>query len=215
MAEKTQNGIRWDRIEEVRARLASGFYDDPDIQSDLIERSLDQLLDRLQGIPVGDGDEYRDLVANVLAASLEEVVDVPMMRKEVAIDGGRADLELPIRIENIDKHAVWHSWHRRYRLRCMLVETKNMQSQAAHEDINQLKGYLQGGNRGHFGLIVSRSGFTKNAMKTLSATAKSGSYLILPFDNRELGDLLRMSKQEHENAMEFLRRKELFLLQAA
>lgn len=215
MAKTALPVIRWDRIAKARALVESGFMDDPDVQQELLVRSLDPLIEALDKCPIGDGNQYRDVVASALGAALAEVVDVPLMRKEVSINGGRADIELPVRIERLDVNPVWASWHRRYELRCVVVESKNLRGPSRNEDVSQLVGYLQGGGRGRFGMLVSRNGFTRNAFTTLSATAKMGSHLVIPFDNKELCAFVKMSGKSSQKASEFLRRKETLLLQAS
>ena len=134
----------------------------------------------LSGNRVGDGDAYRDVVAIALATALRDIVDVLLMQKEVSIEGGWADLEMPVRIENVRDFKLWDSWQNDYCIRCILVETKNLRMAAQYEHVNQLMGYLRDGDRGRFGFLVSRNGFTKKARVTLSRIAKERRHLVLP-----------------------------------
>lgn len=55
-----------------------------------------------------------------------------------------------------------------------MVEVKNRRDPATPEDAGQIKRYLDTAKKGRFGILISRSGFTKNALKTLQiyTTAK-------------------------------------------
>jgi hypothetical protein len=172
------------------------------------KNSVADLIHAIDQCPAKEGDRFRDLVAEVCALALDGIVDVPLIRKEVAVCGGRADIELPLRSENLNSFRQLTTWHAKYDIRMILVETKNLAEAAKHEDVSQLQSYS-----GRFGVIVSRNGFTTAAWKTLHETAKKGEYLILPLDGADLTHLLKARKKGVPTLETILRRKETHLLQ--
>lgn len=209
----TRENIRWDRVAKARARIASGKYDSPTvIRTILGRRGLDRLLNALDKCLVGNGHEYRDVVANILTDSLDGVVDAALSRKEFSAGGGRADIDLPMRLEALHAFPLWDHWTRRYEIRSIIVETKNEVKQATAEDIGQLERYLNRANLGRFGIFVARSGFAQSATTELSAIARKGERLILPLSHSDLHGFAQAANDD--NAMEYLRRRETLLLQA-
>lgn len=210
-----QAHLRWDRIAKARARLEAGFYDDPQILDAILDRCLDDIIVDVVNCPVGDGHRYRDIAAEAISVSLGQVVDPFLMRKEFSSQGGRGDIELPVRTESLSEYPLWDSWSRRFGIRSIVVEIKNTRSHASVRDIQQTLAYLVTSRLGRFGMTVSRSGFSRGARKQLRAIAASDDYLVLPFDQDDLEALLRVSGRGADATMEFLRRKETLLLQAA
>jgi hypothetical protein len=206
----------WERVERARTRIEQGCYDSPAvIDSILASRRLDRILNDLERCPIGEGHAYRDLVAEALANCLSDVVDVPLVRREVAVEGGRADIELPLRIEALEGLPLWRQWVQAYRLRSIMVETKNEKNQAVVADVSQLTAYLSQGSFGRLGMLVTRRGFTANAMRSLAATAKRGEFLIIPMTQEHLQGMAVASEIGSGATTEFLRRRATLLLQAA
>jgi hypothetical protein len=172
----------------------------------LADRRVDRIQPDLDKCPIGEGHKYRDLVAESLTKSLGGVVDAPLSRKELGVSGGRADIELPIRIEALSNFPLWDHWARRYEIRSIVIESKN-------QDIGQLERYLNHAGLGSFGIFVARKGFGRNALTNLAKIAKDGDRLILPLDHEGLHQLAKASRAG--NGMEYLRRQETLLLQQA
>jgi hypothetical protein len=213
---KTSGKVRWARVDKARTRIERGFYDDPAVFDKILPpRRLDRILTDLNKCPVGDGDQYRDLVAETVSGCLSDVVDVPLSRREFKAAGGRGDIELPLKIEALNDLPLWGRWANKYDMRSILLESKNEKGQASVEDVSQLAGYLNQVGVGHFGLLVARKGFSRNAIKNLSSVAKGNLNLIIPLDHDQLGELVKASKDGSRATMEYLRRRETLLLQAA
>jgi hypothetical protein len=180
----------------------------------LAARRLDRILLDLDSCPVGQGHEYRNLVAESLSKSLAEVIDVPLSRCEFPAAGGRGDIELPLRTEVLPDYPLWQRWSAKYDARHVIVETKNEKGQAGVEDVSQLAGYLNQVGVGRLGLLVARNGFSRNAIQNMSVVAKGGQSLIIPLDHEHLGELAKASRNGPKASMEYLRRRETLLLQA-
>ena len=213
---KTSSKVRWDRIRKARTRIEQGFYDDPAVLDKILApRKLDRILKDLNKCPVGDGHQYRDLVAEVVSKCLSDVVDVPLSRREFKAAGGRSDIELPLRIEALTDLPVWSRWADKYDMRSIVLESKNEKHQSSVQDVSQLKGYLDLLGVGRFGLLVVRNGFSRNTIQNLSRVAKENRTLILPLDHEQLGELANASKDGSKATMEYLRRRETLLFQTA
>ncbi len=206
--------IRWDRVKKARNRIAAGHYDNDAFFGRILSpRRLDRILFELDECPVGQGHQYRDLVAESLSKILESVVDTPLSRREVPAAGGRADIELPLRTERLDAFPLWDRWAERYQIRSILVETKNEQAQASVQDVSQLAGYFGSTSLGRFGVLVARNGFARNAVTNMAAMARIGASLIIPLNHGQLCELGRASRDGPGASMEYLRRRETLLLQ--
>lgn len=210
------HSIRKDRVAKARQRIAAGSYDASGvIDSILSNRLLDRVLKDFDRVPVGAGHEYRDLVAECLAASLSNVIDVPLTRTEFLAGGGRGDIDLPVRTEVLRDFPLWDHWTRRYAVRSVIVETKNEKNKASVEDVSQLEGYFGRTKLGRLGILVARMGFTANARQALKGMARDGTSLIIPLDHHGVKELARASKDGPAASMEYLRRQETLLLQCA
>jgi len=170
--------------------------------------SADMMLTLLDYCNVGDGDLYESMVMDVIGRILSGIVDCELARQQVPVAGGFCDIEFPICTEIPHGHRLWYEWIRYYEMRSLLVEVKNMAEKASYEDVSQLQGYLSGARMGRLGVLVSRSGFTSPALSRMSALASAHELLILPLDHDELKTLLRFSKEDVQNIMRYLRRKE-------
>ena len=213
---KTSGKVRWGRVNSARARIERGFYDHPAVLDKILStRRLDRIMADLNNYPVGDGHQYRDLVAETVSKCLADVVDVPLSRREFQAAGGRGDIDLPLRIEALNDLPVWSRWAMKYDMRSIVLESKNERDQASVEDVSQLAGYLEQVGVGHFGLLVARNGFSRNALKNLSSVARGNHNLILPLNHAQLRELGKASKDGSQATMEYLRRRETLLLQAA
>lgn len=207
--------MRWDLIARQRTRIQAGFYDDTAFLKEFFERSLDDIVGDIVGCPVGDGARFLDVTAQAISRSLGPVVDPALMRKEFSSKGGRGDIDLPVRTESISEYSLWNFWCSRYSIKSIIIETKNLTPEAAVSDIQQSLSYLVTTGLGHFGMVVSRSGFTPPAMEQLESIASGNEFLLLPLDQHDLVQLVRASDEGPSKPMEFLRRKETLLLQAA
>ncbi len=207
--------MNWTKITKAKALIDAGFYDDPFVLDAILEhRSMDALLVDLNRCPVGEGNKYRDIVAEVLIKSLSYVIDVPLVRKELTIEGGRADLELPIKTEHLNGYYLWQDWCRRYDVRSVIVEVKNMANPCSVACVQQIKGYLNDGPFGRIGLLVSRHAFSSNASENLRACARDRRCLILPFSHNDLIQFANASSKGTLHSMGFLRRVETRLVQS-
>lgn len=206
--------LRWDRVAKARARIASGLYDNPLVlEKILAPRRLDRIQFDLNHCQIGQGNQYRDLVAESLSTSLAHVVDAPMSRCEFPAAGGRGDIELPLRTEVLPDFPLWARWSAKYDVRNIIVETKNEKSQAGVEDVSQVAGYLNELGVGRLGFLVARMGFSRNAIQNMSSVARNGQNLIIPLDHKHLGELGKASRKGPQATMEYLRRRETLLLQ--
>ncbi|UCE59063.1 MAG: hypothetical protein JSU63_16660 [Phycisphaerales bacterium] len=207
--------MRWDRVARARKLIESGDYDVPWIVQEFLPRCQDDIIADVLACPVGEGHRYRDVAAEAVSRSLGSVVDHALMRKEFSSHGGRGDVELPLRTESISDYPLWSLWCRRFGIKSIIIETKNTRTQATVRDVQQTLAYLVTSRLGHFGLVVSRSGFSRGAKKHLCEIASSDEYLLLPLDHHDLIQFIRASVGGPTRTMEFLRRKETLLLQAA
>ena len=208
--------VHWDRVEKARDRIKRGLYDDPKVLDNILSpRRLNRIIADLNKCPIGDGHKYRDLIGETVSKCLSDVVDVPLSRREVAAAGGRGDIELPLRIEALIDLPVWARWADEYDMRSIVLESKNEKSQASVEDVCQLSGYLDTLGVGRFGLLVARKGFSRNATERLSSVARDSRNLIIPLDHEQIGQLAKASRKGSMATMEYLRRQETLLLQAA
>lgn len=211
---KSSGQHRWDRVAKARARIANGLYDDASVLDTILSpRRLDRIQFDLDHCQIGQGHQYRDLVAESLSKALADVVDVPMSRCEFQSAGGRGDIELPLRTEVLPDFPLWARWSTRYDVRNVIVETKNEKKQAGVEDVSQLAGYLNQLGVGRFGFLVARNGFSRNAMQNMSAVARRGDNLIIPLAHEHLSELGKASRKGPQATMEYLRRRETLLLQ--
>jgi hypothetical protein len=173
----------------------------------LSKTPLDAIIQGLNVCPIGDGPQYEDLVLSASFKIFGNLVDNTLVRQQVPIQGGRADIELPFCVESLadDKYKCWVPWQRDYEIESMLVEVKNLQELATHEDAVQLKGYVDGHSRGNLAFLVSRKGFTSSALKTLGDYQRYG-YLLLPLHNYDLLKLMISGSDNPIEVMRFLRR---------
>ncbi|MDB5319831.1 MAG: hypothetical protein JWN40_1462 [Phycisphaerales bacterium] len=202
---------RWQR------RIAAGHDEAPAFLDHVFSarRFVTGLFSSLEACRVGDGDGYRDVTAEILAGCLSEVVDVPLMQMEVPCQGGRIDIEMPLRLEALGQYPLWDRWATRYRASSILVEVKNEASRTDLRAVHQIEAYLHHAGRGGLGLLVSRSGMTANASKLLSGIARAGDNLIIPISHEDFTHLAKARKKGAVAVMEFVRRKQTLLLQSA
>jgi hypothetical protein len=202
-------------VTRARALLDAGFYDDDQILSDLMSsKGTAALLRDLDNCPVGDGHRYRDLAAESLTFAMGDIADAAFTRKEAPSCGGRFDVEIPLKTEQIPAASLWSRWCPKYRIRSLIVESKNTAAETDVRDVQQLLSYLVTGRRGRLGILVSRHGFSRGSRKLLSEIALSEEFLFLPLAH---GDLKRLTKSRAEpgNRVErLLRQKETALVQA-
>lgn len=169
------------------------------------------LIKLLNLCPFGEGNIYENLTFDAMKAILKGIVDWDLAHQQFSSEGGRGDIELPFCTEMLPEYPRWKPWYYQYEIKSIIVEAKNMKSEAAPDDVGQIKRYLDTSKKGRFGMLVSRKGFSKNAMKTLRAYTRD-NYLILPLDHDDLERLLKLSMDNSLKVMRYLRRKETLLL---
>ncbi|HPF41492.1 MAG TPA: hypothetical protein P5081_18695 [Phycisphaerae bacterium] len=174
--------IRPEKIAIARARLAAGYYETPGA----ISRTVDQMLVEFDRCPVGEGDPYRDLAANLIAGNLPDIADVQDLDFESRVTGGRVDAILPLRLESLPGSGLWGCWQREYKIDSILVESKNYSKCVGNSAVDQTLRYIMITKRGNFAFLVSRSGFSTGARRTVSDLARHCNILILPFSHNEL-----------------------------
>lgn len=206
----------WRLIARARGRIAAGLYDAPQVLNRILSpRRLDAILIDLQSCPVGDGNRYRDVTADFLACWLREVIDEPLMQEEFASHGGRADFELPLRLEVLGDYPLWWFWATRYNVTSLVVEVKNEKSKTSCGAVQQADSYLNRGGRGTLGFLISRAGFTSNALDQLADIAVGGENLIVPFMHDDFRQMARARRAGPAAVMEYVRRKQVLLVQRA
>lgn len=173
------------------------------------------LANRLDSCCIGDGNGLRDITAEIFKQTLDMIVDPEYIRLEAPCAHGYADIELPIALERLDSNALFQTWTHRYDLRSIIAEVKNEKRKCPVKHVDQLFRYLDSSIFGKFGLLVSNSGFTRNAMRNLRDIATRGKKLILPMHNTDLHDLLRAREIGKYSVMQTLRRLETNLRQLA
>lgn len=179
----------------------------------LSKTPLDSIIQGLNNCPIGDGPQYEDLVLSASFKILGNLVDNTLVRQQVPIQGGRADIELPFCIESLadDKYKCWSPWQQQYEIESMLVEVKNLQERASREDAIQLRGYVDGHSHGRLAFLVSRTGFKESAITTINGFRRDG-FLFIPLDNSDILELIDLSARDPIKVMRYLRRKETILL---
>lgn len=214
-----QTRTKWNtKVARVRPSLKAGFCDDAilrDILGYRDGRCVNAILADIEGCRIGEGNEYQNLVAELLTECFVEVVDAPLVTSDFHAEGGRGDIELPLRTERLGNYHLWSRWQELYDIISIIVETKNQRRKATVRDVAQTKGYLDVANRGRFGMLISRSGFSANAIVRLGAIAFNTRHLILPLAHSDLRYLAHASLEGSDATMELLRRKATWLIQAA
>lgn len=154
----------------------------------------------LDDCAIGDGDRYEELVLSALLLIFGDLVDQENQGTQVEIGGGFADIELYFCDEMLVRIPYWSIWRTEYGIRSILVEVKNEKKKSQHKHVCQLKNYLELHKRGRFGLLVSRSGFSRNAFNTFKEYNESkenkNDYLLLPITHEDLKYLLSLSLEE-------------------
>jgi hypothetical protein len=154
---------------------------------------------------IGDGKAFERLTIDSTAKIFEGLLD----HKEILVQekhaGGYSDIEFSFLSENLEKFPCFKPLFYRYNIKSVIVEAKNLKCKAGHEDATQIADYLRTAKKGNFGLIVSRNGFTKNALERLSSYAKNEDILILPLAEREIRFLLRLRIRHMKHVYRYLR----------
>lgn len=233
----------WEKVKRVRHRIKTGDYVHPEFLKSAIETDFERFYDRLRrDIDEGQklskeearervkedillalrdlrthskakGSTYRNIVADILGFSLGELVDLQLMRREFKCKGGRGDLELPLRIENISKFPLWERWCDTYKITSIIVEVKNKKSLATPQDVAQILCYVVTANLGKFGILVSHHGFRQSAINRLRAISSTNQFLILPFDQKDIEYLMTEHACGPDKSMELFRQKATLLAQ--
>ncbi len=145
-----------------------------------------------------------------MVAILGDLVDHELIVRHSYNAGGFTDIELPFCSEMLPAFPHWEAWYREHHIRIIPVEVKNLQGKAGRKYAVQAKDYMEGKKKGRLAFLVSRNGFTKNALIKLKSFAQDG-FLILPLDNDDLIALIRMSIDNSVKVIRYLRRKETML----
>jgi hypothetical protein len=116
-------------------------------------------------------------------------------------------------LEELDAHPLWSRWADRYEATSILVEVKNESGKTDFGAGQQIGSYLELADRGRLGAVVSRAGFTKNAMTQLATIARKGNSLILPITHNDLAQIAKAKRRGVRAVAELFRRKQTLLLQ--
>ena len=204
----SQENDRIRNIEEVKARAMAKYTSlraltkrEKPIQALEIPTRLMPYL--LNICPRSEGPLYEKLVLVSLVKILGPIIDQDLVRQQVPVKGGKADIELPFCPEMLPDYPHWAPWHRQYNIQAIIAEVKNLKKKASHEDVNQLYGYVKGNKKGKLAFLVSRNGFTRSALKTLAGHTDD-SYLLLPLEHSELKELLKLSTESSVKVMRYL-----------
>jgi len=198
-------------------RIGLRDYDSDCFWNELLDRSGDEILADIERCGIGDGPFYERLAAATLIKSLGDLVDLSLVRTRFPCGGGFGDIELPICLELLSgpKYRLWERWQIMFRVKSIMVECKNMRRRAGVGEVAQLLTYMVTARRGRLGMLVSRSGFSKNALHRLARIADGDEYLILPLDGEDLQHLATKDRRNAREVMTFFRQKENMLVRAA
>ncbi len=173
---------------------------------------ISTLQQALKLCPVVDGHLYTNLVAKVLATALGEIIDFDTIQMESCLRSAiHIDIELPLS-KMISEYPLWKQWYDQYKIKSIIVEVKSTRKATGQEGVIQLRSYLEAAQKGNFGILVSRSGLTSVAILQLRKLAIEHNILILPLDQNDLNQLLKLSIQGQVKVLKYLRRKVSSLL---
>lgn len=200
-------------------REKNGFYDRhyDSILREIIccaTKRAAELMRELDECLLGEGDSYRDAVFEASKFFFGEIIHKEFSTCERRSKGGRIDIELPFMPNMLYKYPFWKPWYYEYKIRSILIEVKNTQK-SNYTDGIQLQGYLTSAKRGRFGILVTRSRFTKDTLLNLRSYTEDNNGLILPVNNTDLKELLRLSTQDPSSVVSYLSEKEKELLHVA
>lgn len=205
--------IRWDRIDSVRRRMKGGFYSDTATERGLLAGCMRDLMRDLKRVEIGPEQAtiYRDLAAEVFMRGLRSILDFRLARKEFGAEGGRGDIELPLRKELLDRYPLLSRWAAEFQVSSLILEVKNSKVASGPSDVSQVRGYLGSPGLGRLAVLASHSGFSKKARNRLSELAYNDHILIIPLAHADLCALVRA--RNATSFLEILRTKETLLLQ--
>lgn len=155
--------------------------------------------------PVGDGLLYEHFVLDAIGKILVGVVDGEEVLMHVPSGGGYHDIEFAFCTEALPQYNFWEAWYHRYAITSIIVETKNETKKVRYDATVQIKEYIEEAKKGQLGMLVSRNGFTINALKKLCLLAKEKNILILPITHQDLQRLLELSMRSALDVFRFLR----------
>jgi hypothetical protein len=209
--------INQKKIKQARDSIRMGMYEAPEIIAKVIDLVVADLRPsvlrrELASCPVGNGSEYRDLTARVWIKALDGAVDVPFVRREFPVAGGRGDIDLPFRFAAMQGQSKVAEWGRRFEMRSILVEVKNEQHPGGVEHVRQIADDVASSPLGRIGFLVCRNGLTTDAQKRLNDVNRNRNMLVLAFNHGELASLVDLDKGQID---EYLHRKELVTLRRA
>lgn len=185
----------------------------PHFLNDFPLKLLPYLLD---SCPYGDGELYERLVLAAMCRIMGKLVDYEFIERHTYIKGGFSDIELPFCSEMLSEIPQWGAWYSEFKIKLITVEVKNLNKKAMFEHVVQIKDYSEAKKKGKLNFLVSRKGFTKNAVLKLKSYAEEG-HLILPLDNDDLISLIKIrvnspsESESHIQIIRFLRRQEIKL----
>jgi hypothetical protein len=199
------------KVARARRLIGTGFYDDPEIVSDVVDLVVADarprsLLRELDTCEVGDGNAYRDLVTRVFIRAFGGAVDVPLVRREFPLAGGRGDIELPFHIDALRSSPKFADWRDQFRVSSVLIEVKNERSRGPVDHVRQITEDVRCSPLGRVGFLVCRNGLTTDAKQRLREVNRNKELLILPFDHEELRRLCHLPSEQMSR---YLHRKEL------
>jgi hypothetical protein len=185
-----------------------------EIGEELHRMSIRALLKALGRCPATGSAVYIPLMINVMERSLGPVVAWYDPRANSAKQYSCGVIELPIRTDSLEDFPLWQTWAERYGIECIALEAKNETTRATPDDVKHLKSYLDRAQRGRLGILVSRSGFTRDAMKRIQTYVQADQALILPLRHADLKRLLKLRALGPSEVMHFLHQKEASLIGA-
>jgi hypothetical protein len=205
------------KTKRVLPRAFWGVFEVSEVLDDVIDIIIadnrpSSLRKELATCPVGNGSEYRDLTARVLIKAFDGAVDVPLVRREFPVAGGRGDIDLPFRFEAMQGPSKVAEWGRRFDMRSILVEVKNEKHPGGVEHVRQIADDVASSPLGRVGFLVCRNGLTTEAQKRLNDVNRHRNMLVLAFEHGELATLVDLDMGQID---EYLHRKELMTLRRA
>jgi len=204
--------VRHDKMTIAKGLADAGFYDTGMFKEAVTPEVVERIANDLECFPIGEASIYGALTMGVMKAFLRGLIDWDSAGRR-SLQTSQIDIELPINPEALQKYPLWQHWCRQYAVKSIIIETKNNRCRAKPEDVQRLKSSLDVADKGRFGMLISRSGFSRSSTKILRKYACDDQVLIVPINHNDLRMLLRLSMQDQLEAMSFLRRKETLLLQ--
>jgi hypothetical protein len=155
---------------------------------------------RLNSCPVGDGDRFECVVAELFLRLLAPGVDPLTSERRYKNAGARGDLLLPFSLLG-DEVRVLREWKQAHGLRSILVEAKNEKKKASVEDVKQVFVDMQTACAGNLAFLVARAGFTSDAIREMAALWRGNKGFIYPVDEMLLLELSRATPAQGQQLL--------------